>query len=80
MPVGELMVTPVRDGRFDLPANLFFPETSEADWAPHQAFLDDDGTLPLDVGGFLIRDPPSFSTMSAGRPSTPNAFPANFLS
>ncbi|MBV8303699.1 MAG: MBL fold metallo-hydrolase [Acidimicrobiia bacterium] len=55
MQVGEFSVTPVLDGRFELPATLFFPSTSEEDWAPHHRFLNEDGTLPLDVGGFLVR-------------------------
>jgi hypothetical protein len=54
--VGELQVTPVLDGRFELPATLFFPKTYEEDWEPHRRFLNEDGMLPLDVGGFLVRD------------------------
>ena len=56
MEVGELSVTPVLDGRFQLPATLFFPSTSEEDWAPHRRFLAEDGMLPMDAGGFLVRD------------------------
>jgi glyoxylase-like metal-dependent hydrolase (beta-lactamase superfamily II) len=54
--VGTLQVTPVLDGRFELPATVFFPKTYEEDWAPHRQFLNEDGMLPLDVGGFLVRD------------------------
>src|SRR3954462_6871642 len=56
MQVGELLVTPVLDGRFELPATLFFPKTYEEDWEPHRQVLNDDAMLPLDVGGFLVRD------------------------
>jgi len=54
--VGELLVTPILDGRFELPATLFFPKTYEEDWVPHRRFLNEDGMLPLDVGGFLVRN------------------------
>src|SRR5205807_2643404 len=37
------------------PVHLLFPKTSESDWAPHRRFLDDNGMLLLDVGGFLVR-------------------------
>src|SRR5581483_2910434 len=50
MQVGELLVTPVLDGRFELPATLFFPKTYEQDWIPHRQFLNEDGMLPLDAG------------------------------
>jgi len=53
--VGDITVTPVHDGCFLVPPTAFFPSTSAADWAPHQAFLNDDGRLPLDLGGFLVR-------------------------
>src|SRR3954464_15942790 len=56
MQVGDLQVSPVLDGRFELPATLFFPKTYEEDWEPHRRFLDEDGIQPLDVGGFLVRD------------------------
>jgi glyoxylase-like metal-dependent hydrolase (beta-lactamase superfamily II) len=54
--VGSIENMPVFDGRFELPATLFFRTTSDEDWAPHRQFLNEDGMLPLDVGGFLVRD------------------------
>jgi len=56
MQVGAMEITPVLDGRFELPATLFFPKTYEEDWLPHRQFLNEEGLLPLDVGGFLVRD------------------------
>ena len=32
-----------------------YPDTSDADWAPHAAFLADDGMLEMSLGGFLVR-------------------------
>lgn len=55
MNVGDVTITPVHDGRFLVPANAFFPSTSPEDWLPHRAFLNDDGLLPLELGGFLVR-------------------------
>jgi glyoxylase-like metal-dependent hydrolase (beta-lactamase superfamily II) len=73
MNVGDVTITPVHDGRFLVPANAFFPSTSVADWAPHQAFLNDDGLLPLELGGFLVRtgDRDVLVDCGAGRRSEP---------
>src|SRR5260370_28494568 len=73
MNVGDVTITPVHDGCFLVPANRFFPSTSVADWAPHQAFLNDDGLLPLQLGGFLVRpgDRVVLVDCGAGRRSEP---------
>ncbi len=54
MRVGEFEIQPVKDGEFAIPASIFFPKTSEEDWAPHKAFLEDDAKLRMPVGGFVI--------------------------
>jgi glyoxylase-like metal-dependent hydrolase (beta-lactamase superfamily II) len=52
--VGNFEIHPVKDGEFTLPARIFFPKTSEEDWAPHKRFLEGDGMLRCPVGGFAI--------------------------
>jgi glyoxylase-like metal-dependent hydrolase (beta-lactamase superfamily II) len=50
---GDLLVAPVFDGRGYWPANDGF--VPPHGWEPHRAFLTDDGKVPLDFGGFLVR-------------------------
>jgi glyoxylase-like metal-dependent hydrolase (beta-lactamase superfamily II) len=64
--VGDIEITAVHDGRFNVPATAFFPSTSDVDWAPHKAFLNDDGTLPLELGGFLVRSHDRVLLVDAG--------------
>jgi len=49
-----MRVTAILDGSLDVPAELMFPSTTAADWAPHRDLLTDDGLLPLPMGGFLV--------------------------
>ncbi len=54
MQVGDIEVTPVHDGCWWLdPGPLY--ERPEADWLPHRQFLNDEGKLPCEIGGFLVR-------------------------
>lgn len=55
MHVGDIEICPVIDGSFRVPATALFPRTSEDDWAPHRAFLTDDGMIEMGLGGFLVR-------------------------
>jgi glyoxylase-like metal-dependent hydrolase (beta-lactamase superfamily II) len=59
MQVGALEILPVMDGTARMPATAAFIQAGKgsdaADWAPHQQFVADDGTLELALGGFLIR-------------------------
>jgi glyoxylase-like metal-dependent hydrolase (beta-lactamase superfamily II) len=52
--VGSIDIVPVRDGRGALPTSMLF-SASEQQWLPHRKFLDDDGMVPMEVGGFLLR-------------------------
>src|SRR5687767_14205804 len=54
MRIGELDVTPALDGTAWVPPTLLFNKT-ESDWQRHQAFLNDDGMLPIALGSFVIR-------------------------
>ena len=56
MKIGDLVVEPVFDGTMHMPATAF-QGTTEAQWAPHQKFLDDQGRLEFALGGFLVRTP-----------------------
>jgi len=54
--VGRFRIDPVSDGSILAPATAMFNKADPGDWAPHQQFLDDDGRLTFEMGGFLVRD------------------------
>jgi glyoxylase-like metal-dependent hydrolase (beta-lactamase superfamily II) len=54
MRVGDIDVVSVRDGSGAMPPSMVFPATEEQ-WRPHRHFLDANGMLLAEVGGFLIR-------------------------
>ena len=54
MRVGAIDIVPVRDGSGGLPPSLLFSASAE-EWEPHRRFLDADGMVPMEVGGFLLR-------------------------
>ena len=56
MRVGEFEILPVLDGSLSAPPAVMYENVSEADWAPHKQFLDANGMIQIDTGGFLVRD------------------------
>lgn len=54
--VGHITINGVSDGSILAPPTLMFNRPNEADWIPHQQFLDANGMLSFEMGGFLIRD------------------------
>jgi glyoxylase-like metal-dependent hydrolase (beta-lactamase superfamily II) len=50
--IGEIDVTPLSDGHFDMPPS-YFGDT--ADWEPHKALLNADGNYVVPIGCFLVR-------------------------
>ncbi len=50
--IGEIEVTPLSDGHFDMPPSYF---GENADWEPHKGLLNDDGNLVVPIGCFLVR-------------------------
>src|SRR6266516_375993 len=57
MQIGDLAVEPIYDGVMRAPATLFYGTTTSDQWAPHQRFLEPDGMIRFDLGGFLVRAP-----------------------
>jgi glyoxylase-like metal-dependent hydrolase (beta-lactamase superfamily II) len=55
MQVGGLRVDAVWDGAAKMQPTQAFRGTTEEMWAPHRRFLDPDGMLVVEVGGFLVR-------------------------
>jgi glyoxylase-like metal-dependent hydrolase (beta-lactamase superfamily II) len=56
MNIGELVVEPIVDGAMRASPTSFKGTTVEQ-WAPHQRFLNPDGTIEFALGGFLVRAP-----------------------
>jgi glyoxylase-like metal-dependent hydrolase (beta-lactamase superfamily II) len=55
MNIGDLVVEPIYDGVMRAPATVFFAGTTGEQWAPHQQFLEPDGMIRFDLGGYLVR-------------------------
>jgi glyoxylase-like metal-dependent hydrolase (beta-lactamase superfamily II) len=54
MQIGAVTIEGVSDGSLQAPPTLLFNKTDQ-DWLQHSQFLDEDGMLPIDMGGFLVR-------------------------
>ena len=54
MQIGSVTIEGVSDGRLLAPPTLLYNKTDE-DWLPHAQFLDEDGMLPFELGGFLVQ-------------------------
>ena len=54
MHVGDITIEGVSDGALQAPATLMFNKPNDEDWAPHQQFLDGNGQLTFEMGGFLL--------------------------
>jgi glyoxylase-like metal-dependent hydrolase (beta-lactamase superfamily II) len=65
MQIGDVTITPVLDGSFQAPPSYMFNK-SESDWIPHREFLDDDGMLRVELGGFLLRTGERLVLVDAG--------------
>jgi glyoxylase-like metal-dependent hydrolase (beta-lactamase superfamily II) len=55
MNIGDLVAEPIYDGVMRAPATIFYGGTTLEQWAPHQRFLEPDGMIRFDLGGFLVR-------------------------
>jgi glyoxylase-like metal-dependent hydrolase (beta-lactamase superfamily II) len=55
MQIGDLVVEPIYDGVMRAPATVFYGGTDTEQWAPHRRFLEPDGKIRFDLGGFLVR-------------------------
>jgi glyoxylase-like metal-dependent hydrolase (beta-lactamase superfamily II) len=52
--IGDITIEGVSDGYLKGPPTLMFNKTDQ-DWEQHSQFLDDDGLLTIEMGGFLVR-------------------------
>jgi glyoxylase-like metal-dependent hydrolase (beta-lactamase superfamily II) len=66
MLIGDVEVLPVHDGTAYFPPGEAFAGTTAEQWAPHRELLTDDGLLPLELGGFLVRHRGRVAVVDAG--------------
>jgi glyoxylase-like metal-dependent hydrolase (beta-lactamase superfamily II) len=52
--IGDVTIDGISDGSLQGPPTLMFNKTDQ-DWRQHSQFLDDDGFLTIEMGGFLVR-------------------------
>jgi glyoxylase-like metal-dependent hydrolase (beta-lactamase superfamily II) len=52
--VGAVTIEGVSDGSLPMPPTPMFNKTDQ-DWLGHSQFLNEDGMLPIEMGGFLVR-------------------------
>ncbi|MGP0032493.1 MAG: MBL fold metallo-hydrolase [Acidimicrobiales bacterium] len=65
MQIGSVTIEGVSDGSFQAPPTLMFNKTDQ-DWLQHSQFLDGDGMLTIDVGGFLVRSGERLALVDTG--------------
>lgn len=65
MRIGAITIEGVSDGSLQAPPSLLFNK-SDQDWQQHTQFLDEDGMLPIEMGGFLIRSGERLALVDTG--------------
>jgi glyoxylase-like metal-dependent hydrolase (beta-lactamase superfamily II) len=65
MEVGAFSIEGISDGSFAVPPTFLFNKTDQ-DWQQHSRFLDGDGMLPIEMGGFLMRGGDRLAVIDTG--------------
>jgi glyoxylase-like metal-dependent hydrolase (beta-lactamase superfamily II) len=65
MQVGGVTIDGVSDGCLAAPPTFMFNK-SDQDWQQHSQFLDEDGMLPIEMGGFLVRSGDRLAIVDTG--------------
>ena len=65
MQIGTVTVEGVSDGSLQAPPTLMFNK-SDQDWLQHSQFLDKEGMLPIEMGGFLVRSGERLALVDTG--------------
>ena len=65
MQIGAVTIEGVSDGSFPVPPTALFNKTDQ-DWMQHSQFLNDDGMLPIEMGGFLVRSGECLALVDTG--------------
>jgi glyoxylase-like metal-dependent hydrolase (beta-lactamase superfamily II) len=65
MQIGDMTIEGVSDGSLLAPATVMFNKTDQ-DWLRHSQFLDKDGMLTFEMGGFLVRSGDRIALVDTG--------------
>ena len=65
MQIGDMTIEGVSDGSLLAPATAMFNKTDQ-DWLQHSQFLDKDGMLTFEMGGFLVRNGDRIALVDTG--------------
>jgi glyoxylase-like metal-dependent hydrolase (beta-lactamase superfamily II) len=65
MQVGGVTIDGVSDGSLAAPPTFMFNK-SDQDWQQHSQFLDEEGMLPIEMGGFLVRSGDRLAIVDTG--------------
>lgn len=66
LTVGAITVIPLSDGGFAPPASAMMPNVTAEQWQPVKEHLNADGTIPVNVGSFLIREGDTWTLVDTG--------------
>ncbi len=65
MQIGAVTIEGVSDGSLQAPPTLMFNKTDQ-DWLQHSQFLDEEGMLPIEMGGFLVQSGDRLALVDTG--------------
>jgi glyoxylase-like metal-dependent hydrolase (beta-lactamase superfamily II) len=65
MRIGAVTIEGVSDGSLQAPPTTMFNK-SDQDWLQHSQFLDEEGMLPIEFGGFLVRSGDHLALIDTG--------------
>jgi glyoxylase-like metal-dependent hydrolase (beta-lactamase superfamily II) len=66
LTVGTIAIIPLSDGVATLPVARFFPTVTAEQWETVREYLNDDGTMTLNFGSFLIHEGDSWTLVDTG--------------
>jgi glyoxylase-like metal-dependent hydrolase (beta-lactamase superfamily II) len=74
LQVGSITIIPLSDAAMAFPISAMFPSISEEQWQTQNEYRNPDGTLPINIGAFLVREGDAWTLVDTGfggRPDNP---------
>src|SRR5262245_11408359 len=66
LTIGAIRITPVTDGAFSVPPQRFLPNVPAEAWEGERDALDAQGSIPLNLGSFLIDEGGDLTLVDTG--------------
>src|SRR5581483_6627745 len=73
LKLGAITIMSLSDGVFAMPAARILPSVTDEQWQPLKQHLNADGTVPLNLGSFLIEEGGAWTLVDAGFGNRPNS-------